>query len=66
MAQKKELSIQATTNNFYTDWSANPMLGYSIVTPENMDEALDVAKGNPFLELGGAIEVAEIMQMNSK
>jgi hypothetical protein len=42
------------------------MPGYSIVTAESMDEALDVAKGNPFLELGGAIEVAEIMQMNSK
>ncbi len=42
------------------------MLGYSIVTPENMDEALDVAKGNLFLELGGAIKIAEIMQMNSK
>ena len=42
---------------------SNPMSGFSIVTADSMDAALEIAKGCPFLDTGGNIEVAEAMQM---
>ena len=45
------------------DGGSNPLNGYSIVKADNMDAALEIAKGCPFLELGGTIEVAEVMEM---
>jgi len=45
------------------DGGGNPMSGYCIVEADSMDAALEIAKGDPFLELGGTLEVAEIMKM---
>lgn len=45
------------------DGGANPLSGYSVVTAETMDAALEMAKSCPVLETGGTIEVAEMMQM---
>ena len=38
---------------------ANPLSGYSIVSADNIDAAVDMAKGCPILEGGGSIAVAE-------
>ena len=45
------------------DGGSNPMSGFSIVTADSMDAALEMAKKCPFLEFGGTLEVAEVMEM---
>ena len=40
----------------------NPLMGFSIVEASSMDEALEMAKSCPFLEMG-TIEVAKVMKM---
>ncbi len=45
------------------DGGSNPLSGFSIVTADSMDAALEMAKGSPFLGIGGTIEVAEVMEM---
>lgn len=39
------------------------MSGYTIVEVETLDDAISIAKDCPFLEIGGSLEVSEIMQM---
>lgn len=41
----------------------DPLSGYSIVSASSIDEALDLARANPIFDLGGTIEVAELIQM---
>ncbi len=45
------------------DGGSNPMSGFSVVKADSMDAALEMAKECPFLELGGTLEVAEVMKM---
>lgn len=45
------------------DGGPNPLSGFSIIKADSMDAALELAQGCPFLELGGTIEVAEMMEM---
>ncbi len=45
------------------DGGSNPLNGFSIVKADSMDAALEMAKGCPFLGIGGTIEVAEVMEM---
>ena len=45
------------------DGGSNPLLGFSIVKADSMDAALEMAKECPFLEIGGTLEVAEMMEM---
>ena len=42
---------------------SNPLIGFSIVKADSMDAALEMAKACPTLEIGGTIEVAEVMEM---
>jgi len=39
------------------------MSGFSVVRADSLDSALDMAKACPFLELGGTLKVAEMMQV---
>lgn len=39
------------------------MSGYTIVEAESMDTALSMAKTCPFLEIGGSLEVSELVEM---
>jgi hypothetical protein len=41
---------------------SNALTGFSIVKADNMDAALEMAKGCPFLEIG-TLEVAEVKKM---
>ena len=41
---------------------SNPLSGYSIVNADNIDAAVEMAKGCPILD-GGSVEVAEAMDM---
>lgn len=45
------------------DGGPNPMSGFSVVKADSMDGALEMAKQCPFLETGGTLEVAEMMEM---
>lgn len=45
------------------DGGSNPLSGYSIVTADSIDAALEMAKGCPHLAYDGTIEVAEVMEM---
>ena len=44
------------------DWP-NKMSGFSIVKANSFDAALDMAKACPFLEIGGTLKVAELVEM---
>ena len=39
------------------------MSGYTIVEAESMDAAIELAKGCPFLDIGGTLEVSELVRM---
>lgn len=39
------------------------MSGYTIVEAETIEAALEMAKSCPFLEIGGSLEVSELMKM---
>ncbi len=36
--------------------------GYIVVKTETIDEAVEIAKGNPIFEIGGNIEVREVLK----
>lgn len=42
---------------------SNPSSGYTIVRADDIDAAIRIAKGCPFLSDGGSVEVAEIHKM---
>jgi len=45
------------------DGGANAMSGFSVVKADSIDAALEIAKACPFLDTGGTLEVAEMMEM---
>ena len=49
-----------------TSGSATSMSGYTIIEAASMEAALEVAKACPFLDIGGSLEVSELMQMPGK
>ena len=40
------------------------MSGYTIIETDSMDKALSIAKACPFLDIGGSLEVSELIQMS--
>ncbi len=46
-----------------TDGSSSTMSGYTIVEADSMEAALSMAKACPFLDIGGSLEVSELMEM---
>lgn len=59
VGKSKTVSASGVTD----DGGANPLSGYSIVTADSIEAALDLAKGCPHLDYDGTIEVAEVMEM---
>lgn len=47
-----------------TSGGMSTMSGYTIIETDSMDSALESAKTCPFLEIGGSLEVSELMQMS--
>jgi hypothetical protein len=47
-----------------TSGGTTTMSGYTIVKADSMEAALEMAKACPFLEIGGSLEVSELMQMS--
>jgi hypothetical protein len=46
-----------------SDGGSRGLTGYSIVSAENLDSAVELAKGCPVVEIGGAVDVYEAMTM---
>ena len=46
-----------------TTGSTTSMSGFTIIEAESMEAALIIAKNCPFLDIGGSLEVSELMQM---
>lgn len=46
-----------------TEGSTTSMSGYTIVQANTMEEVLEMGKACPFLEIGGSLEIAELMEM---
>ncbi len=46
-----------------TSGSTTAMSGYTIIESDSMEAALEIAKACPFLDIGGSLEVSELMQM---
>lgn len=40
------------------------MSGFTIIQTDSMEAALTIAKGCPFLEIGGSLEVSEVVHMS--
>ena len=48
-----------------TTGGATTMSGYTIITADSMEAALSIAKTCPFLDIGGSLEVSELIEMPS-
>jgi len=46
-----------------TEESATNMSGFTLITADSLEAAVNVAKRCPFLEIGGQLEVSEIVDM---
>ena len=47
-----------------TEGGSTGMSGFTVVEADSMDAALDMARGCPFLDIGGSLEVSELMKMS--
>lgn len=43
--------------------SSTAMSGYTIIEADSMEKALEIARACPFLDIGGLLEVSELVQM---
>ena len=59
VGMSKTVSSSGVANN----GGSNPLCGYSVVNAKSMDAALEIAKKCPHIDIGGSIEVAEVMDM---
>ena len=41
------------------------MSGYTIIQADSMDATLSIARACPFLDIGGSLEVSELVKMPS-
>ncbi len=46
-----------------SDGTRTTMSGYTIIDVDSMEAALEAAKKCPFLDIGGSLEVSELMKM---
>ncbi|MCB0327246.1 MAG: hypothetical protein KDD52_06475 [Bdellovibrionales bacterium] len=56
-------SVLLTSTSVEEDNDPNSMKGFAVVRAETMDEAIEIAKRDPFLENGGTIRVSQMMEM---
>lgn len=50
-------------NGSVEEGGASAMSGFTIIKAETMQDALSIAQQCPFLEIGGSLEVSEMMDM---
>ncbi len=54
-----------TAEAVQSDEDPNSMKGFAVVLANDIEGALEIAKADPFLELGGTIRVSEMVDMNA-
>jgi hypothetical protein len=52
-----------STDGTVTAGGATTMSGYTIIKADSMEAALTIAKVCPFLDIGGSLEVSELVEM---
>lgn len=52
-----------TKSGVTTDCDRDKLSGYSVVEAESLEAALNMAKTCPFADIGGTMEVAELIKM---
>jgi hypothetical protein len=52
-----------TSSTVDEDNDPNSLKGFAVVKAESMDEAVEIAKTDPFLGNGGTIRLSEMMEM---
>ena len=45
------------------DGGSNPVSGYSLISADSVEDAVEKAKGCPILAAGGSVELAEAIEM---
>lgn len=51
-----------SSNGAIQEGGSSAMSGFSIIKADSMQAALSIAQACPFLEIGGSLEVSEMMQ----
>jgi len=57
------VSKLVTSNSVEDDNDSNSMKGFAVVKAESIEAAIEIAKSDPFLEMGGTIRVSQMMEM---
>ena len=52
-----------TSNQVEEENDPNRMNGYAVVNALSIEDAIEIAKADPFLEVGGTIRVSKMMEM---
>lgn len=52
-----------TSSDVTDDVNPNSMNGFAVIKAESIEEAVEIAKNDPFLKMGGTIRVSKMMQM---
>ena len=53
-----------TNNGVEDDSNANAMNGFAVISVETFEQAIEIAKSDPFLKMEGTIRVSQMMEMN--
>jgi hypothetical protein len=59
MGKSKIVSAEGVSS----DDRSNGMTGFSVVKADNLDVALEMAQACPYIEAGGTLQVAELIEM---
>ena len=54
-------TVTINPDNTISDGTTTTMSGYTIIDAESLEAALEVGRACPFLEIGGSLDVSEIM-----
>jgi len=57
-------TIIVNSDRSFTSGSVTSMSGFTVIKADSMEEALSIAINCPFLDLGGSLEVSELIQMS--
>ena len=58
------MSKTVSTGGVADNGGSNTISGYTVITADDMDGALALAKGCPICDSGGSVEIAELMSMS--
>lgn len=57
------VSMIVTSDGTYDDHDPDSMKGFAVVKADSMEDAVGIARSDPFLDTGGKIRVSRMMEM---